>query len=124
MVSAVALFLVVYSRIAAVAQALFVAFVSPAVVQFWSIDGPADARVMVPNLFFGNVAIVGGLLYVAVAGAGRLRSATSSDPDRLSEIRQEVHPKQSGSKSDSNQGKDRESAFVLPCRRPGKAGGL
>jgi uncharacterized membrane protein YphA (DoxX/SURF4 family) len=27
---------------------------------------------MLRNLFFGNVAIVGGLLYVAVAGAGRL----------------------------------------------------
>jgi putative oxidoreductase len=27
---------------------------------------------MVRNLFIGNVAIVGGLLYVAVAGAGRL----------------------------------------------------
>ena len=67
-----ALFLGVYSRIAAVAQALFVAFVSLAFVQFWSIEGPADARVLVRNLFFGNVAIVGGVLYVAASGAGRL----------------------------------------------------
>ena len=65
MVGAVALFLGVYSRIAAVAQALFVALVSLAFVQFWSIEGPADARVLVRNLFIGNVAIVSRLLYVA-----------------------------------------------------------
>jgi uncharacterized membrane protein YphA (DoxX/SURF4 family) len=55
-----------------VALALFVAFVSLAFVRFWSIERPADARVMVRNLFIGNVAIVSGLLYVAVAGAGQL----------------------------------------------------
>jgi hypothetical protein len=69
---AAALSLGVYSRVAAVALALFVAFVSLAFVQFWSIERPADARVMVRNLFIGNVAIVSGLLYVAVAGAGQL----------------------------------------------------
>ena len=68
MVGAVALSMCACSRIAAVALALFVAFVSLAFVQFWSIERPADARVMVRNLFIGNVAIVGGLLYVAVAG--------------------------------------------------------
>jgi putative oxidoreductase len=72
MAGAAALFLGVYARIAAAALALFVVFVSLAFVQFWSFKGPADARVMLRNLFFGNVAIVGGLLYVAVAGAGRL----------------------------------------------------
>jgi len=72
MVGAAALSMCVYSRIAAVALALFVAFVSLAFVQFWSIERPADARVMVRNLFIGNVAIVSGLLYVAVAGAGQL----------------------------------------------------
>jgi putative oxidoreductase len=72
MAGAAALFLGVYARIAAVALALFVAFVSLAFVQFWSMEGPADARVMARNLFFGNVAIIGGLLYVAAAGAGRL----------------------------------------------------
>jgi putative oxidoreductase len=71
-VGAAALFLGVFARIAAVALALFVAFISVAFVQFWSFKGPADARVMVRNLFFGNVATVGGLLYVAVTGAGRL----------------------------------------------------
>jgi hypothetical protein len=33
-----------------VALALFVAFVSLAFVQFWSIERPADARVMVRNV--------------------------------------------------------------------------
>jgi putative oxidoreductase len=71
-VGAAALFLGVFARIAAVELALFVAFISLAFVQFWSFKGPADARVMVRNLIFGNVATLGGLLYVAVAGAGRL----------------------------------------------------
>ena len=62
----------VHSRIAAVAPALFVAFVSLAFEQFWSIERPADARVMVRKQFIGNVAIVSGLLYVAVAGADQL----------------------------------------------------
>lgn len=108
MVGAAAHSLGVYSRIAAVALALLVAFVSLAFVQFWSNERPTDARVMVRNLFIGNVAIVGGLLYVAAAG---LRSSTSSDPDGLPEIRQEAYPEQSGSKSDRNQGKDGETTM-------------
>ena len=72
MVGAAALFLGVYARIAAMALALFVAFVSLAFVQFWSFKGPADARVMVRNLFLGNVAVVGGLLYVAAVGPVKL----------------------------------------------------
>jgi putative oxidoreductase len=71
-VGATALILGVYARIAAVALALFVAFVSLMFVQFWSFRGPEDARVMVRNLFFGNVAVIGGLLYVAAVGAGGL----------------------------------------------------
>lgn len=66
-------------------------------------------QVMVRNLFIGDVAIIGRLLYVGVAGAASLRSSTSNDPDRLPEIRQEVSSEQSGSKSGRNQGKDRES---------------
>jgi putative oxidoreductase len=72
MVGATGLFFGVYARIAAAALALFVVFVSFMFVQFWSFKGPADARVMVRNLFVGNVAVVGGLLYVATVGAGRL----------------------------------------------------
>jgi hypothetical protein len=44
MVGAAALSMCVYSRIAAVALALLVAFVSFAFVQFWSIERPADPR--------------------------------------------------------------------------------
>ena len=69
---ATALVLGIYARIAAVALALFVAFVSLAFVQFWSFKGPEDARVMVRNLFVGNLAVIGGLLYVAPVGAGSL----------------------------------------------------
>jgi uncharacterized membrane protein YphA (DoxX/SURF4 family) len=32
-------------------------------------------RVMLRNIFFGNVAVIGGLLYVAAVGAGRLAFA-------------------------------------------------
>src|ERR1700688_229644 len=45
MAGATALVLGVYARISAVALALFVAFASLAFVQFWSLKGPADARV-------------------------------------------------------------------------------
>jgi putative oxidoreductase len=72
MVGATALVLGVYARVAAVALALFVAFVSLMFVQFWSFKGPDDARVMVRNLFVGNLAVIGGLLYVAAVGAGSL----------------------------------------------------
>ena len=72
MAGAAALCFGIYARIAAVALALFVVFVSLAFVQFWSFKGPADARVMVRNLFLGNVAVVGGLLYVAAVGPGKL----------------------------------------------------
>jgi putative oxidoreductase len=72
MVGATALVLGVYARVAAVALALFVAFVSLMFVQFWSFKGPVDARVMVRNLFVGNLAAIGGLLYVAAVGAGSL----------------------------------------------------
>jgi putative oxidoreductase len=72
MVGAAALVFGVYARIAAVALALFVTFVSLMFVQFWSFKGPDDARVMVRNLFVGNVAVIGGLFYVAAVGAGSL----------------------------------------------------
>ena len=72
MAGAAALVLGIYARIAAVALALFVAFVSLAFVQFWSFKGPEDARVTVRNLFVGNLGVIGGLLYIAAVGAGRL----------------------------------------------------
>jgi hypothetical protein len=72
MVGAAALSLGVCSRIPAVALALFVDFVSLAFVQFRSIERPADARVIVRNLFIGNVAIVG---WTALRRRGRRRPA-------------------------------------------------
>jgi putative oxidoreductase len=72
MAGAAALVLGIYARIAAVALALFVAFVSLAFVQFWSFKGPEDARVTVRNLFVGNLGVIGGLLYIAAVGAGGL----------------------------------------------------
>lgn len=71
-IAALALVLGIYARVAAVALALFVMFVSIMFVQFWSFDGPPDTKAMLRNIFFGNAAVTGGLLYVAVFGAGAL----------------------------------------------------
>jgi hypothetical protein len=95
MVGAAAFSMSVHSHIAAVALALFMAFVSLALVQFWSVELPADAWVMVRSLFIGNVAIVGGCS--TSPSPASWRHSTSHDPDRLPEIRQEVYPEQSGS---------------------------
>jgi len=59
-------------RLAAVALALFVAFVSLFFIKFWSFDGSPDARTAMRNGFVGNVGVIGGLVYVATLGAGRL----------------------------------------------------
>ena len=68
----VALVLGVYARVAAGALALFTTFVSLVFVRFWSFKGPPDMRTMVRNTFVGNVAIIGGLIYIAVLGPGAL----------------------------------------------------
>jgi putative oxidoreductase len=74
-VGAAALVFGIYARVSAVALALFVAFVSLMFVRFWSFDGPPDVRAMLRNIFLANVAVIGGLLYVAAFGAGRLAFA-------------------------------------------------
>jgi putative oxidoreductase len=68
----VALVLGVYARVAAGALALFIVFVSLVYVRFWSFKGPLEMRTMMKNLFVGNVAIIGGLVYIAVLGPGGL----------------------------------------------------
>jgi putative oxidoreductase len=68
----VALVLGVYARVAAGALALFTAFVSFVFVRFWSFKGPPEIRTMIRNTFVGNVAITGGLIYLAVLGPGGL----------------------------------------------------
>lgn len=71
-VAALSLVLGIYARIAAAALVLFMTFISLMFVRFWSFDGPPDAKAMLRNLFFDNAAVIGGLLYVAVFGAGAL----------------------------------------------------
>lgn len=68
----IALVLGVYARIAAGGLALFTFFVSLVFLRFWSFAGPPQMRTMMRNTFVGNVAITGGLIYLAVLGPGRL----------------------------------------------------
>jgi putative oxidoreductase len=68
----VALALGVYARLAAGALALFTVFVSLVFVRFWSFEGPPEMRTMLKSTFVGNVAITGGLVYIAVLGPGGL----------------------------------------------------
>jgi uncharacterized membrane protein YphA (DoxX/SURF4 family) len=67
-----ALVLGVYARVAAGALALFTVFVSLVFVRFWSFEGPLEMRTMLKNIFVSNVAITGGLVYIAVLGPGGL----------------------------------------------------
>src|ERR1700688_3771877 len=62
----------VYARVAAGALALFTTFVSLVFVRFWSFKGPPEMRTIMRNTFVGNVAITGGLIYLAVLGPGAL----------------------------------------------------
>jgi putative oxidoreductase len=61
-----------YTRTYALILAIFMAFVTLAFVKFWSFDGPLELKGMLRNIFFGNIAITGGLIYLAVQGPGRL----------------------------------------------------
>jgi putative oxidoreductase len=65
----------VYARVAAGALALFTVFVSLVFVRFWSFRGPPEMHTMLKNTFVGNVAITGGLVYIAVLGPGGLALA-------------------------------------------------
>src|SRR4030095_13259512 len=60
-----ALVLGVYARVAAVAVAVFTVFVSLVFVRFWSFEGPPEMRTMLKNIFVGNFALTGGLVYIA-----------------------------------------------------------
>ena len=60
-----------YTRTYALILAIFMAFVTLAFVKFWAFDGPMELKGMIRNIFFGNVAITGGLIYLAVQGPGR-----------------------------------------------------
>lgn len=71
-VAALALVFGIYARIAAVLLALFVVLASLLFVRFWSFEGPIEIRALLRSVFFGNVAVVGGLIYVATLGPGQL----------------------------------------------------
>jgi putative oxidoreductase len=75
LLGAAALILGVYARVAAVALALFVGFVSLFFLRFWSFEGPPDIRASMRNTFVGNFAVIGGLIYVATLGPGGIALA-------------------------------------------------
>jgi putative oxidoreductase len=57
-------------RIAAVAFALFTVLVSLLFLRFWTSKPDAPDYLLRRNTFFSNLAMIGGLLYVVVAGPG------------------------------------------------------
>lgn len=71
-IGAAALTLGPYARAAAIGLALFVAFVSIFFLRFWSFEGPDEARTGMRNAFLANVAVIGGLTYVAALGPGAM----------------------------------------------------
>ena len=58
------------SRIAAVAFALFTLLVSLLFLRFWTSTPDAPDFLLRRNTFFSNLAMIGALLYVVVAGPG------------------------------------------------------
>jgi putative oxidoreductase len=75
LLGATALVLGVYARVAAVALALFVGFVSLFFTRFWSFEGAPDIRTGMRNTFLGNFGVIGGLIYVATPGPGGIALA-------------------------------------------------
>jgi putative oxidoreductase len=75
LLGATALVLGIYARVAAVALALFVGFVSLFFLRFWSFEGTADVRTSMRRTFVGNFAVIGGLIYVATLGSGGIALA-------------------------------------------------
>jgi len=68
-ISGLALLLGAYTRINALALALFTLVASVIFHAYWAV--PADQAFMQQLLFFKNIAVVGGLLILAAAGAGQ-----------------------------------------------------
>ena len=75
LLGATALVLGVYARVAAVALALFVGFVSLFFLRFWSFEGAPEVRTSMRITFVSNFAVVGGLIYVATLGPGGMTLA-------------------------------------------------
>ncbi len=58
------------ARLGAAALAAFVLFTTLMFLRFWSFQGPREAAIGMRNTFFGNLAVTGGLIHVAVFGPG------------------------------------------------------
>jgi putative oxidoreductase len=63
----------IYARPMSLLLGLFLCFVTVVVMRFWSEQEPK--RSADRNVFFSNFSIVGGCLYIAIAGPGRLAFA-------------------------------------------------
>lgn len=71
-IAAASILLGVWSRLSAIALALFTLFVTFAFLRFWSFEGPENLKPIIRNVFAGNISIIGGLLFLAATGPGRL----------------------------------------------------
>jgi putative oxidoreductase len=60
----------IYARTMSLLLGLFLCLVTVAVVRFWSEQDPK--RSADRNVFFSNFSIIGGCLYIAITGPGRL----------------------------------------------------
>jgi putative oxidoreductase len=67
----IALLFGIYIRAAAALLALFIVVVSFLFLKFWSTQDPPEVKGQKRNAFFGNVAVVGGLIYVLAVGPGQ-----------------------------------------------------
>jgi len=63
----------IYARPISLLLGLFLCLVTVVVVRFWSEQEPK--RSPDRNVFFSNFSIIGGCLYIAIAGPGRLAFA-------------------------------------------------
>lgn len=72
----------VYSRTSAILLAAFLGGVSMKMLNFWAAKGPPEAITAQREEFIGNVAVIGGLIYVATVGPGALALARSGSGRR------------------------------------------
>jgi putative oxidoreductase len=67
-----ALVLGILARTASVLLICFMLFISFAILNFWSGEEPPQVRAQKRSAFFANIAVIGGLIYLAVIGPGRI----------------------------------------------------
>lgn len=71
-VGVLALVFGIYVQLVSVLLAIFLVVVTFAVLRFWSAVDDPPTRTQKLNSFVANIGIVGGLIYVIVAGPGRI----------------------------------------------------